>query len=162
MFIVSVGNKIAWVYLFIVLISVYEVLMRYLFNSPTTWVHETSLALAGIAMVYGGLYAYAKDKHISVSVIVDLLPRNIRLFFKFVADILGLIYIVLLGISTFMITKLALFAPDGRIQLERSGSSWNSVFPGVAKLFMSIFILLFIILIFLHIVVDLIKLIQKK
>ncbi len=148
--VIAIGEKISWLYACIVVISFYEVLMRYAFNKPTVWVHESALALAGIAMIYGGLYAFAKNKHIAVSVIVDLLPKKAQAFFALFADIVALLYLVLLSLSVFAMTKLALFAPDGSIRLERTGSSWNSIFPAVVKLSMSATLVLFVALAAVH------------
>ncbi len=151
-FVILIGKGLSWVYLVIVLLSVYEVFMRYVFNRPTIWVHETTLSLAAIVMLYGGVYAYAKDKHISVSVIVDLFPKKVQYIFSLLADVIALFYVILLWVSTVIITKSAFFSPAGDIRLERSGSSWNSVFPSIIKFSMSIFLLLFIVLITAHVI----------
>jgi len=42
----TVGGAASWLYLVVVGITAYEVTMRYLFNAPTLWVHELSVALA--------------------------------------------------------------------------------------------------------------------
>ena len=161
-FIVAVGDQLSWVYLFIVIISVYEVFMRYVFNRPTTWVHESSLYLAGIVMIYGGLYAFAKDKHIAVSVVTDLLPTKVGNIFHLLADILTLLYMAFLTISTILMAKEAVFTPSGTIQLERSGSSWNSVFPGVVKISMSLFLAMFLCLLAIHVLAKSILLVRGK
>ena len=149
--VVGIGKALSWIYAVIVGISFYEVLMRYAFNKPTVWVHETSLALAGIAMIYGGLYAFAQDKHITISFIVDALPQKVQTCFQIFADLVALLYLVLLCISAFTITRQALFAPDGSIRLERSGSSWNSVFPAVVKMSMLLTLVLFVITVAIHV-----------
>ncbi len=160
--IVAIGNQLSWIYLFIVLISIYEVFMRYAFNRPTTWVHESSLYLAGLVMIYGGLYAFAKDKHIAVSVVTDLLPVQIRDIFHFLADVVTLLYIILLTISTILMAKEAIFAPSGAIRLERSGSSWNSVFPGIVKISMSLFLIMFLCLVTIHVVTKCLLMVKSK
>ena len=53
------------------LILIQEVVLRYVFNSPTIWAHETTIFLCGIAFVYGGLYCAARDSHIRVVLIYD-------------------------------------------------------------------------------------------
>ena len=148
--VVGIGKKLSWIYAVIVVISFYEVLMRYVFNRPTVWVHETSLALAAIAMIYGGLYAFAQDKHITISFVVDALPQKVQMYFKVFSDIVTMLYLILLSISTFTMTKQALLAPDGSIRLERSGSSWNSVLPAVVKLSMLATLVLFAITVAIH------------
>ncbi len=52
--------------------------LRYFFNSPTIWAHETTTFLCGIAFVYGGLYCAARDSHIRVVLIYDHRPPAAR------------------------------------------------------------------------------------
>ena len=37
-------------------VLIFEVLLRYLFNSPTIWGHETSIFLCALSFIWGGLY----------------------------------------------------------------------------------------------------------
>jgi len=53
----------------IMLILVYEVVMRYLFNSPTIWAHETSCMFYGAHFVLGGAYALRHDAFVNVEVL---------------------------------------------------------------------------------------------
>jgi len=55
--IIKVGNALSLLFIFTVLISFYEVVMRYAFNAPTIWVHETASFIGGSLFVVGGLYA---------------------------------------------------------------------------------------------------------
>ena len=48
-----------------------EVFLRYVFNRPTIWAHETTTFLCGIAFVYGGLYCASRNSHIRVVLIYD-------------------------------------------------------------------------------------------
>ena len=40
--------------------------MRYAFNAPTTWVHETASFIGGSLFIVGGIYAFAANKHVRV------------------------------------------------------------------------------------------------
>ncbi len=150
--IIKGGECLSWVYLFIVGISVYEVFMRYVFHRPTTWVHETSIALAGVCMIYGGLYAYAKDKHISITILTDVMSTVWQRVFILFSDVVGLCYIAILTIASVFMAKQAVFAPDGSIRLERSGSSWNPPLPGLVKIIMTIFLILFALQLIIHVI----------
>lgn len=44
-----------------------EVFLRYIFNRPTIWAHETTTFLCGIAFIYGGLYCASRNSHIRVA-----------------------------------------------------------------------------------------------
>ena len=49
--VVKIGNIVGWLFFTAVIISIFEVIMRYGFNRPTTWVHETTLMLVGVGML---------------------------------------------------------------------------------------------------------------
>lgn len=54
----------------------YEVVMRYLFNMPTIWVHESSYLLFGMQYLLAGAYALLHGSHVRVDVIYDKLPHR--------------------------------------------------------------------------------------
>lgn len=66
------GNLLSILFIFTVAISFYEVVMRYAFNAPTIWVHETASFIGGCLFVYGGIYALSTNKHVRVVLIYDL------------------------------------------------------------------------------------------
>ena len=60
------------------LILIQEVILRYVFNAPTIWAHETTIFLCALAFVYGGLYCTARDSHIRVVLIYDAVGPGTR------------------------------------------------------------------------------------
>ena len=72
------GEWVSWLFFIIVLITAYEVFMRYLFNSPTMWVHETTVFLVSIAFLYSCAYTSARNSHIRINIIYDRLPAKWR------------------------------------------------------------------------------------
>ena len=50
------GEWLAWLYLVAVAITAYEVVMRYIFNAPTTWAFELTVLLCAIGYLFGGGY----------------------------------------------------------------------------------------------------------
>lgn len=62
----------------IMLILVYEVVMRYAFNSPTIWAHETSCMLYGAHFVLGGAYALRHDAFVNVEVLYMRFSKRTR------------------------------------------------------------------------------------
>lgn len=52
----------------------YEVIMRYLFNMPTIWVHEASFLLFGMQYLMTGAYALLHGAHVRVDIIYIKLP----------------------------------------------------------------------------------------
>jgi TRAP-type C4-dicarboxylate transport system permease small subunit len=70
-----------WAPAFIVAIIFYEVVLRYVFLSPTLWVNEMSLWVAGGIYLTAGLYALQQRSHIRIFIIYDLAPLWLRRFF---------------------------------------------------------------------------------
>jgi TRAP-type C4-dicarboxylate transport system permease small subunit len=67
-----------WAPFFIVLIILYEVVMRYFFAAATLWVNEMSLWVAGGIYLSAGLYAMLQRSHIRIFIIYDLAPKWLR------------------------------------------------------------------------------------
>jgi TRAP-type C4-dicarboxylate transport system permease small subunit len=92
----TVGRLAAWLFLLAAGVTVYEVAARYLFGAPTTWAHETTTTLCAVGFALGGAFAFARNEHIRITVLVDRLPRARRLLEVF-ALVLGAIYLAGLG-----------------------------------------------------------------
>lgn len=65
----QIGKIVGFLIYPVMLVLVYEVVMRYLFNSPTIWAHETSCMLFGTHFLLGGAYALRHDAFVSVEVL---------------------------------------------------------------------------------------------
>lgn len=57
----------------------FEVVMRYLFNMPTIWVHEASFLLLGMQYLLAGAFALLHGAHVRVDVMYNLLPVRGRI-----------------------------------------------------------------------------------
>ncbi len=62
----------------IMLVLVYEVTMRYVFNRPTIWAHETSCMLYGAHFVLGGAYALKHNAFVNVEVFYMRFSKRTR------------------------------------------------------------------------------------
>lgn len=54
----------------------FEVVMRYIFNMPTIWVHEVSFLLLGMQYLLAGAFAMLHGAHVRVDVLYNLLPER--------------------------------------------------------------------------------------
>jgi tripartite ATP-independent transporter DctM subunit len=73
----------------------YEVIARYVFNAPTTWVTEISTYLF-VAVVFLGLAeAQRANAHIQVEILVDRLGPEQRAFVELVGLWLGVLFVVI-------------------------------------------------------------------
>jgi TRAP-type C4-dicarboxylate transport system permease small subunit len=131
--IVKIGNVIGWFYFVAVVISIYEVVMRYGFNRPTSWAHETTLMLVGVGMLWGGAYCMAEDRHIRITLIRDAMSRKVRSVVDIIVATLTLFFCAGLAWAGYIMAGKALFDPTGVFRLQRSGSAFNSPAPTVVK-----------------------------
>lgn len=83
---VTMGHALAWLFVAAAVITVYEVVARYLFNAPSTWVHVTTTALCAIGFCFGGAFSMARSEHVRITSLYDNLAAGIRRW----CDVLGL------------------------------------------------------------------------
>lgn len=131
---VSRGGAIAaWIVFVAMAISVFEVVMRYVFDSPTSWVHETVVFLISISFALGGPATLAKNRHIRVRIIYDAAGPRLKLWLDRFNDLVALIFCLAMSYAAFTLFWSASHNPLGEWQLERSGTSWNPPFPALTK-----------------------------
>lgn len=89
----NVGGVIAAICLLMVaLIITFEVFMRYLFKSPTTWVAEMSIYLCMAIGLLGAAYALKSDGHFTIDIFIDRLGPENRKRMKIITNLMGLAY----------------------------------------------------------------------
>ncbi|WP_116134678.1 TRAP transporter small permease subunit [Tropicimonas sp. IMCC34043] len=120
----------------------FEVIMRYVFNSPTTWVHETVVFLNACAFIFGGLYVAALNRHIRVVLIYDHLGGRLRRGFDIAISIACMISSGFFAWASWQAVKRAAWTPQGEIHIETSGSAWNPAYPGIIKIFLFVIMIL--------------------
>lgn len=85
---IKVGYYVSYIFLLVVIIGFYEVVARYLFSSPTLWVHEVTTFLISLSLLYGGVACYASNKHIAMTFIRQKLPNKIKWLLELLVEIL--------------------------------------------------------------------------
>ena len=60
----STGEAFSWAIIVLVFGISYEVIMRYLFNSPTSWAFDMSFILYGALFMMAGAYTLSKGEHV--------------------------------------------------------------------------------------------------
>ncbi len=129
----AAGGAISWLAFLAMAISVWEVVMRYVFDSPTSWVHETVIFLIACIFALGGPVALARDKHIRIRVVYDLASARVRRIFDIFNSVMTLLFTVGISYAACVMFWRASHNPVGDWQLERSGTSWNPPFPALTK-----------------------------
>jgi TRAP-type C4-dicarboxylate transport system permease small subunit len=74
---------------------------RYLFNRPIAGAYEVTEKYLMVAMVFLGVcYAYRGGAYIRVTFLVDHLPRAVKIFFDYLAQIFSIVYGIILVVAT--------------------------------------------------------------
>jgi TRAP-type mannitol/chloroaromatic compound transport system permease small subunit len=121
------GRQVAWVYLFAMLGTFYEVLARYLFNAPTTWAFEVTIFLCATGYLLSGPSVTARDQHIAITSIVELVGPRLRWWMRLLALVVGLFSIAGMAYAAWFSGIHAL-----RIW-ERTGTAYNAPTPALIK-----------------------------
>ncbi|MGE4373758.1 MAG: TRAP transporter small permease subunit [Xanthobacter sp.] len=130
------GKPFSLIFIFTTAIAVLEVIMRYVFDSPTIWVHETTTALTALCFAFGGAYCLAIDKHIRVVLIYDHVGPAAKRWMDVGISAVCTCVCALMSYASFGMVYKALFTPWGALRLETSGSAWNPPFPAMVKTFL--------------------------
>jgi len=92
------GQFVAYWSIIAVFAYYYEVVARYVFNSPTNWAHESMFLMFGMQYLLSGAYALREDAHVRVDVIYERFTEQTRtlidivtsfFFFVFTLTLLG-------------------------------------------------------------------------
>jgi TRAP-type mannitol/chloroaromatic compound transport system permease small subunit len=114
-------------YLVLPLIGVisFEVLMRYGFNTPTTWAFEMTVFLYGVHFMLALGHAHKHNGHVAIDVFESRLSPRPRTILRIIANlVLFLPTIGLLSIWS------VIYAKTSWGMLERASSSWGpSIYP---------------------------------
>jgi TRAP-type mannitol/chloroaromatic compound transport system permease small subunit len=94
------GKTVAWLLIPMVFITVFEVVMRYVFNMPTLWAWDVNRQLQGAVVVLGIGYALLHDNHVRVDVIITRISPRKRLWVE------AIIYPVLIAFLGLLIYRL--------------------------------------------------------
>ena len=97
----------------------FEVIGRYVFNSPTNWVHESTFLMFGMQYMIAGAYAYRGESHVRVDLLYSKLsPRG-----KAISDLIGSVFFFIF-IGTLLWTG-GKFAADAVRGSEVSFTEWG-------------------------------------
>lgn len=127
------GRIVSLAFLLVTFFTFFEVTMRYAFDSPTSWVHETTIAMTAICFAFGGAYCLAIDKHIRVVLIYDAISPAARRWLDVAICIVGCLACALMSWAAWSLAFRAFYTPAGMFRLETSGSAWNPPTPAIVK-----------------------------
>ena len=115
-----------------VVLTCYEVVLRYAFNAPTIWVHDMVIMLSAVCFVFGGAVASQRRNHIQMASYADKASPRVQRVLDVVCHVLSAVYLALFlhGALQFAIPSLKL--------METSGRAWDVPIPAVLKAVLAI------------------------
>ena len=117
------GAVAAVLVIVLVVLMLYDVVLRYIFNAPTEWGNDLNTWLMGASFVLSIAYAMSTDSHVRVDLLYSRQTRpRIRIF-----DLVGLTLIILPTVGWVTLGLFDHFMTAYRTG-ERSGSGgWNPI-----------------------------------
>ena len=113
-----VAKVMSWAILLIVGATVYEVVMRYVFDSPTEWVFEFNYLLHGPYFLLLGAYTLAVRGHVNVDIFYGRLSPRKKAFVNLVTAPVFFFFVIM------MVRFGAKFALTSLSFKERLSSAW--------------------------------------
>ncbi len=134
-----VGTYDAFLILPLILVVVYEVIMRYAFNAPTVWAFEATTLLYGVHYMLGLGFTHKHNGHVAIDVFESRLAQKPRAVLRVITNLI--IFIPAIGMLSIWSVLNALTSWQ---TLEKASSSWAPpIYP--FKTLMAIgFVLLFL------------------
>ncbi len=119
----AVGN----LYILCALVTLYEVIARYVFNAPTQWAFEVVMVLCATAWMLSAGFVTLQKRHIGITVFYLLASERTRWWLDLFAMVVGVFALYMLVSDTLI---RALESID---LVERAGTGWNSPLPMILK-----------------------------
>ena len=126
------GLAVAQLYLICAIVTGYEVVSRYVFDSPTQWVFEVVMVLAATAWMLSAAYVTLHKRHIGITVFYIMASDRGKWWLDLFAYVIGVIALWLL------IDDSVIRALESVMMIERAGSAWNSPQPLILKSMLTI------------------------
>lgn len=83
----QVGYYTAFLALPLIVIVIYEVVMRYLFNAPTVWAFEATTLIYGCHFVLGFAYTHKHNGHVSIDIFESRLAKKPRTTLRIIVNL---------------------------------------------------------------------------
>ena len=92
------GRILAYWTVLAVAIITFEVVMRYVFNRPTNWGHESMTLIFGMQYILSGAYALYTKSHVRVDVVYQVLSQRNKARMDALTSLLFFLYV---GVMTY-------------------------------------------------------------
>ncbi len=99
------GEFVAYWSVIAVFVYYYEVIARYVFNSPTNWAHESMFLVFGMQYLLSGAYAYREDAHVRVDVIYEKFSIRTRAIIDIITSFFFFVFTATLLVTGYLFTR---------------------------------------------------------
>jgi len=131
------GLYASYLVLPLIVVVVFEVMMRYVFNAPTSWAFELTVFLYGVHFCFALAYAHKHNTHVAIDVFETRLSEKPRLILRIATNVV--LFLPSVGLLTFY---MCIMAANSWQQWEHASSSWApAIYP--LKTFMALGFALF-------------------
>jgi len=135
----NTGYYSAFLVLPLLCVVTYEVIMRYGFNTPTSWGFEATTLIYGVHFVLGLGYTHKNDGHVAIDVFEARLATRTRTMLRIVVNLI--LFIPTTGLIAIW---SVIYASTAWMQWEVASSSWAPPLYPFKTLMAIGFILLFL------------------
>jgi len=130
------GKGFAGLFVISMVILIYEVVMRYVFNAPTIWVHETTVFLCAVGFVFGGLHSVSRNGHIRVVLLYDWVSERTRRCLDVGIYVACSLATGIFSYALWPTVVKSFWSPSGAFRVVTSGSAWNPPYPSLLRAFL--------------------------
>ena len=78
----------------VIVILIYEIVMRYVFNTPTNWAHETSQFLFASYALLSGAYTFRHRLHVNMDIIYNRFSPRMKAIVDLLTSFIALCFII--------------------------------------------------------------------
>lgn len=100
----------------------YEVIMRYVFDSPTTWINETASILVVWGILFGLSVGLRDNHHISVDIFYAILPKKMQKAVDIFANLVGIGFCIFLTYNGVLLVEHTF--ESGQVTMDTRTPYW--------------------------------------
>lgn len=107
------GEFVSYWAVIAVFVYYFEVISRYVFNSPTNWAHESMYLMFGMQYLIAGSYAMLTESHVRVDIFYAPLTRPKKAWVDLLTSVFFFIFAGTLMVTSYIFAMDAIAVPSG-------------------------------------------------
>ena len=88
------GKVVSFLIMALAFLVGFEVVMRYVFQSPTVWAGEVSIMMFGTFVIIGGAYTLRYNGHVNMDILHGKFPPRIRALVDIITSFLAFAFVI--------------------------------------------------------------------